>query len=506
MVAELRQPARAEEVEVKAQPTRSRAVTLGVAGAILLLGGLACFLALSHQIFLTDESSHVGYTMSLREGVLPSLDTLVPTEGGGPELEQALERPWPFSVPYIHVANNPPFAYAAAIPFTEASARLGMDGKYLFGVRFANLLGGAVAVGLAYLLGRELSSGDRFVGLVTAGLIAGNIGIAVVTSVANIGGPAFAATTGTTWALARFARRRSLPAATHLGLWCAAAAAVRPMSAVFAMGACGIALLIGLRTHGMRILGPLLARLAAPAVILTGWFYALNVHRYGDPTGTSGLDVPGPGTNSHLDLLLSRSSFVDPLHYMLVEVYGRNPWWEYAGIHEYLVAAGAVAVVLAAIGLAVRSERAPREWSTGPRLAVSSWVSVALLGIIPALLIVQHMSIGGAGHPRYLMPTLPVLAAATALILSRLSRWLGVLAVVGYAIAALTRVEAASDLYRSGILGSRQPTLGGQPFLGLCIVLAVAGAIALICALIWMARTHEPRVLSTNGNPATAPR
>lgn len=129
MIAELLQPERTDEG--RALRARSGTVTVGLVGAFILFCGLACFLALSHQVFTTDESSHVGYTMRLREAVLPSIDTLVPTEGGGPELERALERPWPWGVPYIHVASNPPFVYAAAIPFTEASARLGMDGKYL---------------------------------------------------------------------------------------------------------------------------------------------------------------------------------------------------------------------------------------------------------------------------------------------------------------------------------------------------------------------------------------
>ena len=94
---------------------------LGVAGALLLVMGISTYLSMIHPPYLTDESSHLGYTMSLQEGTLPSLDTEVPLIEGDEIQARALSRPWPFSLPYIHVAINPPYPYLAAIPATEAT-------------------------------------------------------------------------------------------------------------------------------------------------------------------------------------------------------------------------------------------------------------------------------------------------------------------------------------------------------------------------------------------------
>ncbi|MEZ5178295.1 MAG: hypothetical protein R2746_08420 [Acidimicrobiales bacterium] len=257
--------------------------------------------------------------------MLPSIDTAVPTAGASRELQLALGRPFPFSDPEIHVANNPPFAYLVALPFASATRAAGLPGGAVFGFRLIDLGMATASLVTAYLLGRELGGGDELVGLVTAGLLAGVLSIALVTSLANVGGFALLATTGATWALARYACTRTLPHATALGLWCAAAAAVRPMSAAYAVAAAGLGVLVHLRWRGWRTAGPVVLRVALPMVVLTGWFYALNTYRYGDPTGSAGLfdkygTANGPG---FFHQLFSGSSLVQPLDYLLTDVYGR---------------------------------------------------------------------------------------------------------------------------------------------------------------------------------------
>ena len=374
---------------------RGRTVAIGVIGAMVFVGGVGLFLAFGNPAYQQDESSHVGYSLSLRQGVLPSIDTRVPTDGGGEFLKAALSRSYPFSNPDIHVANNPPFPYLVALPLTEVTTRLGVPGGPLLALRLLNLAGSVAAIGLAFLLGRELSGGKDFVGLVTAGLLSGVIGIAIVSATANVDGPAFAATTGVTWALARFARTRATRDATWLGLWCAGAAAVRPMSLVYAAVAGVLALFLGWRARGSSSIVPLTIRLAVPTVVLTGWFYLLNIGRYGDFTGSQALaDKLGLRTGPSLfHLLTGPQPFVQTLTYLVSEVYGRSPWWLYSGAREYLVTALAVALLAGAITLSVRSSRTmtKRAGEQTDEIAVESEVDrTERSGLVPGSLDLRH--------------------------------------------------------------------------------------------------------------------
>ncbi len=325
---------------------------------MVFIAGVGLYLAMIIAPYQPDESAHVGYALSLRQGDLPSVSTLVPTEAGGGHLEVALSRPWPFANPNVNVANNPPFVYAASLPFVELAIRTYITDGPLLVLRLVDLIGAVAAVGVAYLLGRELSGGDRFVGPVTSGLLSSVIAIGLVSSVAAVDGPALVATTGVTWMTARFARTRALWDATVLGLWCAGAAAVRPMSLVFAAAAGAMAMFLGLRTRGASAFVPLALRLATPTVLLTGWFYALNWHRYGSVAGDY---APSETAAPSLVELLTRPEVsVKPFAYLITEVYGRRPWWwEYQGLRHYLIAAVGTGAVIGAIALA-RSSRSPR--------------------------------------------------------------------------------------------------------------------------------------------------
>jgi hypothetical protein len=244
--------------------------------------------------------------------------------------------------------------------------------------------------------------------------------------------------------------------------------------------------LLGLQAHRLRALPSLAIRLGGPALLLTGWFYALNVYRYGEPTGTGGGTAGTASPSVHfLDALTGRLSFVGPLHYLVTEVYERSAFWVSSGVHEYSITAVALLLIAAAIGLSVQSARSARARAAEPELVPAAWLSVTILGAVPTLLIAQHMSAGGGAHPRYLMPVLPILAVAAALVVSRINRWFAVLAVAGFALAELTRVRAAGDLARFGT--PTPPTLGGQPFIALSVVVALVGAAVLVVALAVMA-------------------
>jgi hypothetical protein len=468
-------------------PRQRRIVVVGLAGALAFVAAVGGYLAMIAGPYQQDESSHVGYALSLRQGDLPSIWTPVPTEGGGDHLRTALSRPWPFSDPDVHVANNPPFVYLAGLPLVELGIRTHVTDAPLLALRLVDLAGAVAAVAVSYLLGRELSGGDRFVGCVTAGLLSSVIAIALLTSVANLDGPALAATTGVTWMTARFARTRALRDAALLGLWCAAAAAVRPMSLVFAAVAGAMALLLGVRARGTSAVVPLVVRLAGPTVLLTGWFYALNWHRYGDLTGSEALfDKFGLGSGrSLIDLLTSADVSVEPFAYLVTEVYGRSPWWEYSGARHYLIAAVAVGVLIAAVVLAARSSRSPRPRRDGGHPSLAAWICSAVLALVPIVLTAQHAAGGGAAHARYLLPILPIVAAATALVTTRINRWFAVVVVGVFAIAQVTRIRAAGNVHDAALTPPplRDPVVG-QPFLALAVAAGIVGAVVLLGSLV----------------------
>jgi hypothetical protein len=473
-------------------PRQRRIVVVGLAGAVVFVAAVGGYLAMIAGPYQQDESSHVGYALSLRQGDLPSIWTPVPTEGGGDHLRTALSRPWPFSDADVHVANNPPLVYLVSLPLVELGIRTQITDAPLLALRLVDLAGAVAAVAVAYVLGRELSGGDRFVGCVTAGLLSSVIAIALLSSVANLDGPALAATTGVTWMTARFARTRALRDATLLGLWCAGAAAVRPMSLAFAAVAGAMALLLGVRARGPSALVPLVVRLAGPTVLVTGWFYALNWHRYGDVTGSDALfDKFGLESGRSLfDLLTSADVSVEPFAYLVTEVYGRSPWWEYHGLRPYLIAAVAVGVVVAAVVLAARSSGAPRPRPDGAGLSLPAWVCCAVLALVPIVLTAQHAAGGGAVHARYLLPILPIVGAATALVATRIHQWLAVVVAGAFAIAQVTRVRAAGNVHDTA-LGLTPPQLRdplvGQPFLALTVAFAIAGAVVLLGSLVRLA-------------------
>jgi hypothetical protein len=475
-----------------------RTMVIGLVGALLFITGVSAYLAMIDAPYQQDESSHVGYALSLRQGELPSMSTPVPTEGGGEHLKIALTRP--FTTPNIHVANNPPFVYLASLPLVELAIITHVTDGPLLVLRLVGVITAVAAVAFAYLLGCELSGGNRFVGLVTAGLLSSVIAISLVSSIAGLDGPALLATTGVTWMTARFARTRGLRDAAVLGLWCAGAAAVRPMSLAFAAAAGAMALFLGLRARGMSAFVPLVLRLATPTVLLTGWFYAWNWHRFGSVAGPyAEADTSGVESDSLFGVFTGPEVSVEPFAYLVTEVYGRNAWWQYDGLRHYVITAIAVGALFAAIVLAARPPGPLRPHPEEAKLSLPAWVGSSVLALVPIVLTAYHVSGGGGSHARYLFPILPIVAAATALVASRINRWLAVLLVGAFAIAQITRLRAAGNLDDSW-LSTAPPQLRhsplGQPFLALSVAIAVAGAVVLLASLIriaWRPATVDHR-------------
>jgi hypothetical protein len=175
-------------------------------------------------------------------------------------------------------------------------------------------------------------------------------------------------------------------------------------------------------------------------------------------------------------------------------VYGRSPWWAYSGARHYLIAAVAVGVVMAAIALAARSSRSPRPRRDGAHVSLAAWICSAVLALVPIVLTAQHAAGGGAAHARYLLPILPIVAAATALVATRINRWLAVIMVGVFAIAQVTRIRAAGNIHDAALtLPQLRDPLVGQPFLALSVAVAIVGAVVLLVSLVLLAK--EPQTV-----------
>lgn len=487
---------------VRLRATRHRSVLVALAGATMLLFGCAIHLAGMVWMYGSDELSHVGYALSVRDGNLPTIDTRVPGDGRSEELEFALDRATPptrlFS-PDIYTANNPPLVYAAAVPFTTASLRLGLAGGPLFGFRFVNALGAAVAIGFTYLLGWELTR-DRVVAALSAGFLATSNAVVFVSSLAAIDGPSLAATTMVLWALARVVRRRTFADATLLGVSCALAAGVRPMALAVAAVAGAIGAVVLLRTHGLRRLLAVLLRLALPTVLFAGWFYVLSVFRYGDPTGSSYLfekfAMSGEG-RSLSDWILGSRFLVGPVGYLLAERYGSTFLFFESNnsrrIARFAILAVPVAAAISTASQAMRRRRGDRD-AIGSTAGLA-WLVILGISLVPPLLLAEHWVGGGGHHPRYVLGLLPVIAVSVATVL-RSIHWSVALAALGALIVlqlrwTMDRAQEAIDLLAARPHDPLLVQALPDPWPDVAMIVAVAGAVVLLVGIVLAARTDS---------------
>ncbi|MCB0963410.1 MAG: hypothetical protein KDA98_08925 [Acidimicrobiales bacterium] len=473
---------------------------VGVLAAIAVLVGGSWYQAtVTPPYRFIDEQAHAGYVLAIQSGHLPDIDTAIDAEAGGVALRTRLATE-PERRRDVWVANNPPLTYVVAAVPAAATRALGLPGGPLLGLRLVNVAAVAAAVALSYLLARDLAGGDRTVGLVAAGLVALTPHLGFVAALGFNDGMALLATTGVAWALARVTGAGAAPGATldrsrvvQLGLWCAFAALVRPMALVVAVVAGALAL----AWIWWRRLAPPLwsaAWLVLPTAIGAGWFYVVNLVRYGDPTGSAALFEKFGRTDqgtllANLRLRGVWEAAVRTIATRRLEVplpgdpYG---WYRAALVVLGLGLLGAVALV-AWSGIRNRHgvpARASRLDPAAP-LPVVAWLAVAAISLVPVVLTAQHRAGGGAPHPRYLLPMVPLVAAAVALAVVRLAtRWaaIGLLALVGAMTWRQTRASARWLAENpSGPPGSELVTAYGTELVrGAGLALAVVGLVALL--------------------------
>lgn len=497
-----------------------RPVVWGVLGAVLLLAGGSWYQALATPPYrYIDEQAHAGYVLAVQRGQLPTIDTPIDAAHGGDALRERLATEPPRRRD-VWVANNPPMPYLVAAVPAAATRALGLPGGPLLGLRLVNVLATAAAVALAYLLGRDLAGGDRRVGLVTAGLLAVLPHVGFVAALGFNDGLALFATTGLLLALTHTltptptqeggaGERAPWPPGTCgttelrpfavLGLWGAIAASARPMALVTAVVAGVVALAL---TWGRISFARAALRVFGPMTVVAAWFYVLNIVRYGDPTGSKALlhkffrEPSGSIISKLRDNTIWESAFRTIATRRTDAPLATDPvvWFRVA---ELIAAAGVVAtiVLVTSNGVPKVAQRLPG-WVTDRTggLAPRAWAAVTIVALVPMVLTAQHAAGGGNPHPRYLLPGMPVLAAAVALPLVRLAGRLAAGVVIA-ALAVLTAVQTRAsihDLYAhpTGPAGSALVTAyGNQVVRGLG---PLAAGLGLVLLLVSLARTPSP--------------
>ena len=381
-----------------------------------------------------DERAHTGYVMALARGDLPSIDTAIEVPEGARDLATVLEiqraaneAAGTTSRDTVWVANHPPGPYLLALPGTWWAIHTGRGYAVLGWLRALNVVGLALAVGFTALLARELT-GRSWVGAVASGLCAGTPYLSRASALGLTDGFALAAMVAAVWSAARAHRRGFDRTATAVVATVVLACGLtRRTALVTAVLVVGLALTITCwqqRTLRWRAA----VAVAAPVGLLTGWFYALNVHRYGDPAGSAALlkrfertsvgSVAEVATDPSYLLTTLRTLAVGRLDRSFSDP-GASPW-PAPGLAADLVLVGVAlaAAFLAATAWASRGGRGP----TGTRPTGLGWLLLGAAVVANWVMMAQHVSGGGLPHSRYLALAVPAGCVTVAAALDRARR------------------------------------------------------------------------------------
>ncbi|NLD77564.1 MAG: phospholipid carrier-dependent glycosyltransferase, partial [Acidimicrobiales bacterium] len=393
---------------------------LATFGAIVLALGLGLYQALVTAPWRhPDEWAHTGYAMSLSRGELPSISTPIEVPRGAADLQAILDAQRAENLRLgttprdtVWVANHPPGPYLASLPGTWLGRATDHGYLVIGSLRAANVVAFAAAAGFTGLLARRIT-GNPWAGALAAALFATSPYLSRSSALAMTDGFALAAILAACWAatlaLERdFDRRSTLVAATAA----AACGMSRLTSLVTAVAVLGAALaLVSLRRRQVRWREAL--AVAGPVTILSGWFYALNIVRYGDPAASEYLldRFERSPTGSLLDVATDVDVFGRTLRTLAAGRVDRSfsdpassPWSE-PGL--------SAVIVLVIVGLAAAVVVGTAAWQRWTRGRITDgagwvrWVPLAVALVANWLMMAQHVSGGGQPHSRYLAMAVP---------------------------------------------------------------------------------------------------
>ena len=365
-----------------------------------------------------DERAHTGYVMALSRGVIPRIDSPIEIPPGATDLETLLaidrasrdggevarDTSW--------VANHPPGAYLPALPGTILARVTGNGTSVLLWLRLTNVGFFVVAVGLTALVARELTD-SPWTGALAAAITANVPYALATTSLAMTDGATLAAMLAVMLATMRASRLRwQNGSLSRVTLACMACGLVRISALATAVGVVGLAFVAeAVRHRSLRLREAIV--IATATALSSGWFYALNVARYGDAAASRALlgrfdrspngsmleaatDVPR-GLKTLYTLAAGR---VDRSFNSNV----RSPWPDPALIGRPIIAVAVVAALM--VGWAVTRGHLPRRFL--------AWTTLLVAVGLNWLMMAQHVSGGGLPHARYALIVVSVMALVIA--------------------------------------------------------------------------------------------
>lgn len=483
---------------------------------ILTFVGMGASAAMQQPPFVApDESAHLAYATSVAHGHVPAI-TDVPTIDADAVQWRAEQRSAKDRTHrMIWVANHPPGHYLAAAPLVwiaELTHRA--DGGLLF-MRLLNVAFAAVGIMFTYLLGAEIASGRRSVGVMAAAL-AGLLPYGHVVFGEGLNdGLAFAAGTAVVWAGVRALRRRSSRRElVLLGVCATAAAGARTVTMLLAVAVvltvAGFTLIsrAGWGRGDGRVRGGgrvVLFGLGPPAV-LVGWFYVRIAARYGD-IGASAflLDMFGRRRRGSIAEMLTWGHTWSDLYHRLFSQYLviSTPTPVFVDLLGALAIIGVVlALVMGRLGSGpgVLPRRLDR------RAALLLVGGVALTWLTTA----QHVSNGGNAYARYFFPSLGCLAVLAVIGLDRLvPRLLPAAAVALLAVRAVrsmrhdvdpTAITRPRDRGQGGVMPAVLQVLpGSDAGRAVAMAMVVVGLTLLAAVTLWAAALIVRDTASRNG-------
>jgi 4-amino-4-deoxy-L-arabinose transferase-like glycosyltransferase len=395
---------------------------------MVLFAGIGLYQALAAPPFRwSDEQAHTGYTLSVAHGHLPEIDTPIPIPANAPALAKRVQSSSPRNHT-IWVANHPPLVPVLAAPFARLAVFSGHGDLTVFVLRFLNLLGVLAAIGLTFVLARDLSGGNAVVGVAAAGLLASLAHLTTISSAGMSDGPTMAATTAALVAFTRLARGTSARWPLLVLSAALVACGLTRLTAVGFGAVIAVATLVLLARRTRRVPWRAALVLGLPVTLASGWFWVRNSRLYGD-VGASQFLLDRFGRKprgSILEVLGDRSIWNTVLRSLFTtsrEVRSDidpSVFWYQLVVAVVVVSTVIVVAMLAIPRLRARVPAGLNGTSTERvDLPVVAWLVALATVPLTVLMMAQFLAGGGGLHPRYLFAALPVLVTIVALALVR---------------------------------------------------------------------------------------
>lgn len=425
----------------------NRALTRGLAGALLLYAALGLVNVLGVPLFRPDdEPRHAAYALRIAEGKLPLVTETVPTDRLGIP---------PLKTNIMAAANHPPLYYAlVGGPILWGSNHHAIPAA-MYIARTITLLIGAAGVVYSWLIFRVFAPNDpKLVGLATV-LLATFPSFVNYCSLVHNDALAFTSATALFYYLVHALVHGWTPRnKAYFALWAAIVGLTRFSGILVLAPAFVVPLVVPFyhetgSTPQKLWSGVKTSLFAAFAVVATsGWFYARNYQLYGDVTGAAEL----------LDVLHRKTR--PGMLYQLVNpkpwgIFHDDLWGRLGGIHALYGSVTVIARTWTAgvvIGLILAANRLrTTDWRASWRNSRVAAYGFGMAGFGAVVLpVFEFYSRGGNIYPRYYFPMLWVVALAAAV------GWTSFRSVTATLFSVVTAVvfsAAITDVYLQTLYG-----------------------------------------------------